>query len=72
MSGTPTEPRLRGEARRAKAAQMAREYDGGASIRGLAATHGRSYGFTRALAIEGGARMRGRGGARTPRQNTTS
>ncbi|WP_327385002.1 helix-turn-helix domain-containing protein [Streptomyces sp. NBC_01207] len=63
MSGSPTMPRLRGEERRKVATQMAREYDGGASIRGLVTVHGRSYGFTRVLVIEGGGRLRGRGGA---------
>ncbi|MFF4385561.1 helix-turn-helix domain-containing protein [Streptomyces sp. NPDC001552] len=79
MTGTPTEPRLHGEARRVKAAQFANEYNAGASLRGLAAAHGRSYGLARALVIEGGGidgggRLRGRGGARPsprgPGQNT--
>lgn len=70
MSGTPTEPRLRGQAREEKAAQLAKEYDAGTSIRGLVALHGRSYGFTRALVIEGGGRLRGRGGARPSTRGT--
>lgn len=65
MSGTPTLPRLRGETRRQAAEQMANEYRAGASLRALAAQHGRSYGLMWTLVQEGGATLRGRGGARS-------
>ncbi|MBN9620404.1 MAG: transcriptional regulator, partial [Actinobacteria bacterium] len=35
----------------------------GASIRSLAAEHGRSYGFVHRLLVESGTTLRGRGGA---------
>jgi Helix-turn-helix domain len=39
------------------------KYDGGASIRELAAATGRSYGFIHRVLSESGAKLRGRGGA---------
>ncbi|QLL09585.1 helix-turn-helix domain-containing protein [Mycobacterium vicinigordonae] len=37
-------------------------YEGGASIRNLAASTGRSYGCVHSMLLESGATMRGRGG----------
>ncbi|AEQ21083.1 conserved hypothetical protein [Rhodococcus phage E3] len=48
--------------REAKAAQCAKEYREGASIRELMERHGVSYGGMRALVVSGGAAMRPRGG----------
>ncbi|MCM1964902.1 helix-turn-helix domain-containing protein [Streptomyces sp. G1] len=63
MSGSPTTPRLRGQLREDTARDLARRYDGGESLRALVAEFGRSYGFVRTLVIEGGGRLRTRGGA---------
>ena len=45
------------------ATDLRKKYEGGASIRALAATTGRSYGFVHRVLKDGGATMRGRGGA---------
>jgi hypothetical protein len=42
---------------------LKKKYDGGASIRELAASTGRSYGFVHRVLSEAGATLRGRGGA---------
>ncbi|HEX3901023.1 MAG TPA: helix-turn-helix domain-containing protein [Mycobacteriales bacterium] len=42
---------------------LRKRYDGGASIRELAASTGRSYGFIHRMLVESGASLRGRGGA---------
>jgi hypothetical protein len=42
---------------------LRKKYDGGASIRDLAASTGRSYGFVHRILSESGASLRGRGGA---------
>jgi len=42
---------------------LKRKYDNGASIRELAATTGRSYGFVHRVLSEAGVNLRGRGGA---------
>jgi hypothetical protein len=42
---------------------LKKKYDGGASIRQLAADTGRSYGFIHRVLSESGAKLRGRGGA---------
>jgi hypothetical protein len=42
---------------------LRKKYDGGASIRDLAETTGRSYGFVHRILSESGASLRGRGGA---------
>lgn len=41
---------------------LKKKYDGGASIRELAASTGRSYGFVHRVLTEAGANLRGRGG----------
>lgn len=43
-------------------AELRRAYEGGASIRALAATTGRSYGTIHSMLRESGVAMRGRGG----------
>ncbi|UQA95719.1 helix-turn-helix domain-containing protein [Streptomyces halobius] len=55
-------PRLTGEARRAKARELARDYKGGSTIRGLALSAGLSYGTVRTLLREEGVELRPRGG----------
>jgi hypothetical protein len=42
--------------------ELRRDYEGGASIRSLAAATGRSYGTIHSMLREAGAVMRGRGG----------
>jgi helix-turn-helix protein len=49
---------------------LKKKYDSGASIRELAASTGRSYGFVHRVLSEAGADLRGRGGA-TRRRKTT-
>ena len=44
-------------------AELRRRYEGGSSIRALAADTGRSYGFVHRVLLESGATLRGRGGA---------
>ena len=45
------------------AAEMKKKYEAGASIRVLAESSGRSYGFVHRILSESGATLRGRGGA---------
>ena len=54
--------RTLGADRRRLAANLKRRYDAGESIRSLAASSGRSYGFIHRLLAEAGVRFRGRGG----------
>ncbi|WP_434593453.1 helix-turn-helix domain-containing protein [Streptomyces sp. A5-4] len=53
-------PRRRGEARDQLRATLADAYNGGASIRTLAAEHDLSYGLTRALLLEAKVELRSR------------
>jgi hypothetical protein len=55
--------RVTGAERDKLAAELRKKYDGGASIRTLAASSGRSYGFVHRILSESGATLRGRGGA---------
>ncbi|MFD6095562.1 helix-turn-helix domain-containing protein [Nocardiopsis flavescens] len=55
--------RLAGEDRSELSLELKRRYDGGESIRQLAAATGRSYGFVHRLLAEAGVELRGRGGA---------
>jgi transposase-like protein len=55
-------PRLTGEKRAATARSLAQEYDAGSTIRGLVKRRDMTYGTVRKLLIEGGARLRNRGG----------
>jgi hypothetical protein len=55
--------RVTGSERNSLAADLRRKYDSGSSIRSLAESTGRSYGFVHRILTESGAALRGRGGA---------
>jgi len=55
--------RVTGSDRDKLAADLKRKYDAGQSIRALAESTGRSYGFVHRILTESGATLRGRGGA---------
>ncbi len=55
--------RVTGGDRDALSSQLKAKYEGGTSIRALAAEAGRSYGFVHRILSESGASLRGRGGA---------
>ncbi|HVX69640.1 MAG TPA: helix-turn-helix domain-containing protein [Mycobacteriales bacterium] len=55
--------RVTGGERDKLSATLRKRYDSGASIRELAASTGRSYGFVHRILSESGASLRGRGGA---------
>jgi Helix-turn-helix domain len=55
--------RVTGANRDKLAADLKKEYESGASIRSLAESTGRSYGFVHRLLSESGVSLRGRGGA---------
>lgn len=55
--------RVTGADRDRLAADLQKRYSGGESIRALAASTGRSYGFVHRLLAESGVTLRGRGGA---------
>jgi hypothetical protein len=55
--------RVTGADRAKLAADLKKRYDSGESIRALAATTGRSYGFVHRILTENGVLLRGRGGA---------
>jgi hypothetical protein len=55
--------RVTGTERDKLTAALAKKYAGGASIRSLADSTGRSYGFIHRVLSESGVRLRGRGGA---------
>ena len=55
--------RVTGADRAKLAADLKKRYDSGQSIRALAATTGRSYGFVHRILTENGVSLRGRGGA---------
>lgn len=63
--------RVTGTDRDKLGAELRKKYDGGASIRLLAESSNRSYGFVHRLLTESGATLRGRGGA-TRRGKKTS
>jgi predicted transcriptional regulator len=61
--------RITGAERTKLAADLRKQYDKGRSIRELADSSGRSYGFVHRVLSESGATLRGRGGAtRTKRK----
>lgn len=64
--GSRTDPnrQVRGDERRELTDYVTAEYLTGRSIRDIASTIGRSYGFVHRLLTEGGVRLRTRGGAR--------
>ena len=55
--------RVTGAERESLAADLRKRYDEGASIRALAESTGRSYGFVHRILSESGTSLRGRGGA---------
>ena len=55
--------RITGTARNKLAADLKRKYEKGQSIRALAESTGRSYGFVHRLLVDSGVTLRGRGGA---------
>lgn len=55
--------RVTGAERNKLATDLKKRYDGGESIRALANSTGRSYGFVHRILTETGVTLRGRGGA---------
>jgi hypothetical protein len=55
--------RITGATREKLAADLKKKYEKGASIRALAESTGRSYGFVHRVLSESGVQLRGRGGA---------
>ncbi|WAX57199.1 helix-turn-helix domain-containing protein [Jatrophihabitans cynanchi] len=55
--------RITGAERSKLATDLKKQYDKGKSIRELADSHGRSYGFVHRVLSESGVALRGRGGA---------
>lgn len=55
--------RVTGSERDKLATDLKKRYDGGESIRSLAESTGRSYGFVHRILSESGTTLRGRGGA---------
>lgn len=55
--------RITGSEREKLASDLRKKYEEGSSIRVLAESHGRSYGFVHRILSESGATLRGRGGA---------
>jgi hypothetical protein len=55
--------RVTGGEREKLATDLKKKYEGGQSIRLLAESSGRSYGFVHRILSESGATLRGRGGA---------
>ena len=55
--------RVTGADRSKLAADLKNRYDAGESIRSLASSTGRSYGFVHRMLSENGVKLRGRGGA---------
>ena len=55
--------RITGTTRDKLASELKRKYEKGASIRALAESTGRSYGFVHRVLSESGVTLRGRGGA---------
>ncbi|MGI8759748.1 MAG: helix-turn-helix domain-containing protein [Jatrophihabitantaceae bacterium] len=55
--------RITGTERGKLASDLKKQYDKGKSIRELADSHGRSYGFVHRVLSESGVALRGRGGA---------
>ncbi|MEP6697536.1 MAG: helix-turn-helix domain-containing protein [Pseudonocardiales bacterium] len=63
MSGAAKGKRITGAGRDKLAADLRKKYEAGTSIRALASSSGRSYGFVHRILGESGAALRGRGGA---------
>jgi predicted transcriptional regulator len=63
MAELPKGRRISGSERDMLAADLKKKYESGVSIRALAESTGRSYGFVHRVLSEAGVTMRGRGGA---------
>lgn len=63
MVGKPRATRVTGEARLEVTRDLTARYEQGESIRDLASSTGRSYGFVHRILTDGGVPLRGRGGA---------
>jgi hypothetical protein len=63
MAGRVRATRVTGEAREVMSRELATRYLAGDSIREIAISTGRSYGFVHRLLSESGVQLRGRGGA---------
>lgn len=63
MSQPDKGSRVTGDDRSSLSSSMRQRYESGESVRSLAASTGRSYGFVHRLLSESGATMRSRGGA---------
>ena len=63
MSDLKKGARITGEERNKLASDLKKEYGQGKSIRELAESNGRSYGFVHRVLSESGVALRGRGGA---------
>lgn len=62
MRSIPKGKRVMGDARTTLAVELVKRYEKGVSIRGLAESIGRSYGFIHRILNESGVKLRGRGG----------
>jgi predicted transcriptional regulator len=62
--------RVTGADREKLAARLVEQYEQGASIRSLAESTGRSYGFVHRVLSESEVRLRGRGGATRGKKST--
>lgn len=60
--------RITGAEREKLAGELRKKYDGGQSIRQIAESSRRSYGFVHRILSESGATLRGRGGATRSKQ----
>lgn len=63
VAALPKGRRITGGERDKLSADLKKKYEGGASIRSLADSTGRSYGFVHRVLTESGVKLRGRGGA---------
>jgi predicted transcriptional regulator len=61
--------RVTGTERQKLSLMLVKQYEAGASIRELAASTGRSYGFVHRVLDEAGVTLRGRGGATRSRKS---
>ena len=62
-AGLPKGARVTGKPRDKLQAQLKKQYEAGASIRSLAESTGRSYGFIHNVLVESNTQLRSRGGA---------
>ncbi|MDG3011202.1 transcriptional regulator [Rhodococcus sp. D2-41] len=70
MAGMTKGARITGETRDKVKSDLKAQYEGGASIRSLAESTGRSYGFVHKVLVESDAHLRGRGGANRRKAKT--